>query len=312
LFFAIILLSAGGYFVFFQKNGEPAAIYQKEQVASVSSVAQDMDKDTDNDGLKDWEEILWGTDPNNPDTNGNGIKDGDEIKGLRAAAKTDPVTPSENAEKVITLTDAIGQTFVGELTAKKNNNQEITRNDLNELVESVFGVLQNFSEETYKYSPENLKTFAANTEEIKTYANKLAVIIKKEFDPIPEDEMDIFNAALSQEEPERLEELETLSTAYKNVSLAALNLEVPDNLKNFHLAVINGFDLISENLIAMGEVFSDTMTGWLGFQNYTKNVQTAYNALNDINKYLADNKITFSSSEPANIFALYTKLNNAQ
>ncbi|TMB45386.1 MAG: hypothetical protein E6J55_05580 [Deltaproteobacteria bacterium] len=34
--------------------------------------------DEDNDGLNDIQERFFGTDPNNPDTNGNGILDGDE------------------------------------------------------------------------------------------------------------------------------------------------------------------------------------------------------------------------------------------
>src|SRR3990167_6963602 len=37
-------------------------------------------KDGDSDGLKDWEEQLWKTDPYNPDTDGDGTGDGQEIK----------------------------------------------------------------------------------------------------------------------------------------------------------------------------------------------------------------------------------------
>ena len=35
--------------------------------------------DSDNDGLKDWEENLYKTDPWNPDTDGDGYLDGEEI-----------------------------------------------------------------------------------------------------------------------------------------------------------------------------------------------------------------------------------------
>ena len=42
-----------------------------------------IEKDSDNDGLKDWEEIIWKTDPNNADADGDGIKDGDEVKANR-------------------------------------------------------------------------------------------------------------------------------------------------------------------------------------------------------------------------------------
>lgn len=37
-------------------------------------------RDSDNDGLKDWEEVLWNTDPNIADTNGNGVSDGEEVR----------------------------------------------------------------------------------------------------------------------------------------------------------------------------------------------------------------------------------------
>jgi hypothetical protein len=45
--------------------------------------------DSDNDGLPDWEETLYGTDPHNIDTNGDGTPDGVEVKEGR-----DPLTPN--------------------------------------------------------------------------------------------------------------------------------------------------------------------------------------------------------------------------
>ncbi|MBD3282514.1 MAG: hypothetical protein GF387_02820 [Candidatus Portnoybacteria bacterium] len=40
---------------------------------------ESRNKDTDQDGLKDWEENLYDTDPTNPDTDGDGYLDGEEI-----------------------------------------------------------------------------------------------------------------------------------------------------------------------------------------------------------------------------------------
>ncbi|MSR76356.1 MAG: hypothetical protein EXS68_02085 [Candidatus Ryanbacteria bacterium] len=52
----------------------------KQLVAKGSIKAQVIDqasqRDTDTDGLKDWEEVIAGTDPQNPDSDGNGILDG--------------------------------------------------------------------------------------------------------------------------------------------------------------------------------------------------------------------------------------------
>lgn len=38
-----------------------------------------IELDTDADGLLDWEESLWGTDPKNPDSDGDGVSDGAQI-----------------------------------------------------------------------------------------------------------------------------------------------------------------------------------------------------------------------------------------
>jgi hypothetical protein len=40
-----------------------------------------VDRDSDNDGLLDWEEAYYGTDPFNPDTDGDGFLDGEEVMG---------------------------------------------------------------------------------------------------------------------------------------------------------------------------------------------------------------------------------------
>lgn len=48
-----------------------------------------LQQDSDNDGLRDWEEALYHTDPHNPDTDGDGTPDGEEVKLGR-----DPLKPN--------------------------------------------------------------------------------------------------------------------------------------------------------------------------------------------------------------------------
>ncbi|MEK7099499.1 MAG: hypothetical protein AAB916_03190, partial [Patescibacteria group bacterium] len=47
-----------------------------------------LTRDADTDGLKDWEEAIFRSDPHNPDTDADGTNDGDEIKQNR-----DPLVP---------------------------------------------------------------------------------------------------------------------------------------------------------------------------------------------------------------------------
>jgi len=58
--------------------------YQELAVKTSNNFVQTADvyeKDTDGDGLADWEEVLWSTDPNKADTDGDGVLDKDEVYG---------------------------------------------------------------------------------------------------------------------------------------------------------------------------------------------------------------------------------------
>lgn len=69
-------------FLIFDGGGAAGGMYRLETNTGT------VFPDTDNDGLTDPEEILYGTDSNDPDTDDDGVNDGDEV-----AAGTDPTTP---------------------------------------------------------------------------------------------------------------------------------------------------------------------------------------------------------------------------
>src|SRR5688572_24074343 len=72
------------------------------------------EQDSDNDGLKDWEEILWQTDSNNKDTDSDGTSDGEEVKANRNPAKEFP-------------NDQLSASFSDIVTTKVLPNQKLTQ-----------------------------------------------------------------------------------------------------------------------------------------------------------------------------------------
>lgn len=61
-----------------------------DSAGSTLAANADANKDSDGDGLKDWEEAIWQTDPQNPDTDGDGTPDGKEVAGGRDPLKKGP------------------------------------------------------------------------------------------------------------------------------------------------------------------------------------------------------------------------------
>mgnify|MGYP003394785642 CR=1 FL=1 len=76
VFFSLIVAFSAWFWRFSPVSTE--AIYTRNNLTA--SAGQNAFIDTDKDGLQDWEEALWKTDPNNPDSDGDGIKDGDEAQ----------------------------------------------------------------------------------------------------------------------------------------------------------------------------------------------------------------------------------------
>ena len=73
-----------------------------------------MNKDTDGDGLLDWEEGLWGTSPDKKDTNDDGVPDNTEIAKLKTELRQNTggdVSVIQNEEN-LTQTDKFSRSIV--------------------------------------------------------------------------------------------------------------------------------------------------------------------------------------------------------
>ncbi len=69
LSFSIVVFLKDYFFIYKNENGS----------ITVGTIKELKEKDTDGDGLFDWQENFLGTDINNKDTDGDGIEDGEEI-----------------------------------------------------------------------------------------------------------------------------------------------------------------------------------------------------------------------------------------
>ncbi len=87
----------------FQKNPDGSLAVKdnwslSEEKIEAQTLGELVKKDSDQDGLPDWEETLWGLDPRNPETT-PGTKDADVVAKRRA--ELEPMT--ENGTKEIKI-----------------------------------------------------------------------------------------------------------------------------------------------------------------------------------------------------------------
>ena len=77
----LIVLAAYGFIYYRSKQNTRS---QDERLKYALGLKSDLEKDSDGDGRKNWEEELYGTNPNNPDSDGDSAPDGEEVVDVTA------------------------------------------------------------------------------------------------------------------------------------------------------------------------------------------------------------------------------------
>lgn len=256
--------------------------------------------DSDNDGLKDWEEILWGTDINNPDSDGDGMNDNDEI-----LADRDPLTVGEgNLNKIInekkevqtsqttlTQTDILArEIFLGYVSLKQNN--LLGTEEQENFIERITSDNLNYKSEI-KYITLNDLIIDSTPSQIslQKYSDNLKTI----FSNIPElrDDNVILKETLDKNSPEILTEIRSNIVFYEKIIDNLIKIEIPLILQEHHLNLVNSFKKMIGNTEQMLLVFKDPVLALIGAKEYYNSTQEISEASAEIGEYFKQNNIQF-------------------
>ncbi len=218
-----------------------------------SKIAADAGKDSDGDGLKDWEEAVWGTDPQNPDTDGDGMPDGEEIKEGRDPLKKGP------SDKTKSPVDAQPKASGGE--SENNLTYNLTKNLLASGVLSAIDANGNITSSDFLNNitlPEGLDAEAmlesaaqiatkdirlnpkSDPETIKQYFNSIYAVYSKHVMPFQtHGDLAILSEALRSEDYSRLARLDPLIRALGQTADEIKNMPAPADYQNFAVQEVN-------------------------------------------------------------------------
>lgn len=266
-------------------------------------VEQSANKDDDNDGLKNWEEGLWHTDPNKADTDGNGISDGEQVKkqienSNGAAGSGQTANSLDNSNQ--TKTDEFSKKFFAEyLTLKKAG--DIDANAMQKLITNSISQVDTTTHNTY--TKKDIKTVPdTNIALARTYGNSLTIIREKyaaeyKKNPLGADSTGLSAKSFS-ESQEFVSSLTKISALFKNMALDIKNLPVPLGLAETHLALINNYMTSSQSFKDLSDFKNDPVLALTGIQKYTVANKEEGDLLTDVAYYFLKNGIIFSEDEP--------------
>jgi hypothetical protein len=302
LFVVLILLIIVFVFSGTENNKITEKLLETEN-ASQDDLRKISEKDADGDGLTDWEESLWNTDPNNQDTDGDGSLDGDEVKSNRdpkVAGPNDSISKNysglagvvEDGEE-ITLTEKFGrELFAGYVSLKNNSNfdgnqTEILYNFLSQNAASV--------DLAKIYTSSDIKTLNQNSGNlIRSYGNNLATNFRL---GATLNEMSAITAIVDSGKEEDIAELENIVRVNERILQKNLDVFTPKEAELLHLALINSHSEVINSLKNIGMIHEDPLVSIVGVGQYSRATDKFQSVIRNLKEYFFVKGIVFNKSE---------------
>jgi len=242
-----------------------------------------MQTDTDNDGILDWEEALWGTDKNNP-TTFEGISDLDYIENQKSELQTEQATSNTRT----TETEKFAREFFSAYTTMKAGGvDEATINSFaNALGQQV--VNPNLVDQ---YKMEDVKISAENTlEGGLVYYQNMQELFTRAQDSGAGDELAIVSQGLVDYNTtgidNEFEELLVIAEAYQEFARQAIEISVPTDIKDLHLKIVNEANNTGISVQHMATIITDPVVGLSGLSQYQEYSENLVNAVADLETVL--------------------------
>ncbi len=263
------------------------------------------EKDSDSDGLQDWQEVLWNTDPYNPDTLGDGMSDGEKVAegknpGLSSQNSTSdqPATLKTTDNNIpLTNTELVARDIFTKYLALRDSNGEIDATTRDTLISNV---VQSSAFQT-DYNLYTTGSLAINQQDdndtVRAYGNNLEQIVTKYSSTEPKSELEIVDTSIQTNDTEEIKKLDPIITGYTNILKAELSLRVPKSAADVHIQFINALSRVLSNIQDMRKMYDDPVLSLRGVTNYSDSASDLKSALEALGGYFTDKNIVFERNE---------------
>ncbi len=257
--------------------------------------------DRDKDGLLDWEETLWNTDPNNPDTDGDGTKDGEEVDLNRNPLKKGPddylnvkVAPLTKDSTSLNSTEIFSQQFFTDYMSLRKSGKLKDPTQTKILLEKAKKIL---STTPTIYNINDIIVVKETPETIRTFGNQMGSVLKIYGNSGRERALDIVEKAVIGNKPNELKKLDSILKSYKDIVDNLLAVPTPNSAVNIHLELINNISSLYDSLTSLRNLFIDPLQALVKLKKYTTDSAKTAQSLKNMQTYFTQKNITFNKNE---------------
>lgn len=278
--------------LFFGKN--KYASEKNSLVNNKTTINDLLQKDSDGDGVMDWEEALWGTDPNNQKSTGE-ISDSEYIKQKRAELNLSDENLVAKSNDELNETEKFSREFFASIIAMQQEGGDFDQNAINN-VSNALGqkivnptLIDSYSEKDIKLNKID------NADEQETYYYDTGTLFESYREKGIGDELETASAIAGSGTPgvesESSKKLIEIADAYQEFAQKTTTIPVPESLVNYHIKIINGANNTGIAVRNMAKMGTDPIVGISGLSQYQKYSEDFVNAVTDMETFLSVNDI---------------------
>lgn len=260
-----IFLLFGIIFIYKSKKNTPGEEIVLNKELATNLITDNLSLDSDGDGLRDWEEFLWKTDPDNQDSNSDGIFDGAEIERSR---------------------EIVFQEQVNFQKTKKPQSYPSTTETI-KTKKPIISINQQKSQDS-----EN---------ELKIYGNTIGKILKNRAIDLPQ-ELDFFSKLGAEMSVEDFEKLQKSGEKYRDTSVSLDLVNVPEKAIDLHKELTNAYTNIATAIFNMTSFKNEGVIPKQSVLSYNETALAIGNKIFPFIDFFKKNNISFSSNESGSIF----------
>ncbi len=264
LFVALVFIYNKGWLFGKRENNTSGLTYGTDE--SLESLAN---RDTDGDGVFDWEEGLWGTDPRKKDTFGNGIGDQEEINKIKVEQG---LLVEGNSVQTSGITDQFSQEIFAAVATLAQTG-ELDAEAVEKISDELAVKLYTTSQFSKTYVPADIKVSKDNSKAAVQKFNLALAAIYDKYN-ITKGGVQIIEEAIMENgdiDTEALKQFDTLIVKVRGIIDESLKLQVPSDLAIFHLNLINALSKCLENFQEIRLLETDAVTALVGIRKYEEN-----------------------------------------
>jgi hypothetical protein len=238
-------------------------------------------KDSDNDGAYDWEEALWGLDPNNPDSDGDGVLDGRYIIAKQEIDLREQLGEYFQ-ESNLSETQKLGRSALSALIALRESGAEITPETQAKISENILNHISNLTLGEKMYLREEFQLVDDTRENSFAYRDAM----KKLFRTYPVATSDLEVLIKGTENPQEYQgRLRSIASKYEKYLSELIVLEVPFLIAGRHTELVNNISQISGATNNLLQEESDELVSLSVLIQLEKIMNQTSNAIIKINSY---------------------------